>query len=1223
MLGSDNRSGQTAIADDPAAWTRLSGSEFLTQLTALGIEVRARDGKLQLTAPQGALTATLQAELRRRKPDLLNLLAAHEAEGEERVAPLTFAQQRLWLIDRFSPNGTAYNIPQSWAVDAAIDHDILRQALDHLAQRHQVFRTRFLMRDGEAVQVVLKQVTIPLEFTDLSTVSDLVEQEAKLNALLIYDGQQYFSLDQAPLIRFHLIRLATERYVVAYNMHHIISDQWSLGVLKGDLTAMYLEAAGMQTAALPTLVLQYADMAARERSEATTRLYDRQLAYWRERLQGMPTLLELPFSKSRPAEQTFLGKTLATTIDAELTVQLRRLAARTNISLYLLMLNVFTVLLYRYTGTQDICVGTPITGRKTHDDEYLIGLFVNMLPLRTIVDPAESFNDLLKRAGNAALNDFEHSDLPFQKLVTEMHPYRSPSYSPLFQIMFALNAKGTGDHEDQKETYIGVSKFDLTVQIVEHTDTLVANFEYRTDLFEEADILQFSRHLVSLSRSVSRSVSEQPGVAVGKLALLTPEDDALFQRWNTTGLSFDRSHTLISLFEEQVRIHPDAPALYVSHQMHTFSELAAKVDQLAASLVACGAAGGFVALCQSRTLELIVSMLAVLKAGAAYLPLDPKYPEERLAYMLADSGSTLMIAERSELSERLAGANKAVTALFASEELASSSQHHRDDAFGKAKPEDAAYLIYTSGSTGKPKGVLVEHQNAVSLLAWARHFFDAQSIRGMLASTSVCFDLSIFEIFLPLTTGNAIVLVQDVLELGAALHADKVTLVNTVPSAMNALLQAGLPRTVRTVCMAGEFLPSELVDRVYSAGVEQVFDLYGPTETTTYSTCALRASGTAPTIGKPIANTRIYLLDDQLMQVAPGATGEIVIGGEGVTRGYLHKAELTDERYLTLPMIEPHGRLYRTGDLARYLPDGSLAYQGRRDNQIKLRGHRIELGEIEEALREASGVSQLAVVVQKREAGDVLVAFITAGANAPVDTTACTAALRKRLPAYMIPAHLVLVNEMPLTPNGKIDRKVLSVPVKAAASSAAEMPHDLLEQWLANIWSDRLGQKQIARDAHFFDDLGGHSLVAFEIFAQIEKRIGVAMMLATLFQAPTVELLASAVRRSRWQVPKHLSLLASGTSDVVLYCVGLTTDIETDEACNLWRRANPTARMMLLAPAQTQGDIDSCVREMTVYEAARPLLALAARTDARETAEKLVSGLSHAGFAEASIHWVS
>ena len=570
-----------------------------------------------------------------------------------------------------------------------------------------------------------------------------------------------------------------------------------------------------------------------------------------------------------------------------------------------------------------------------------------------------------------------------------------------------------------------------------------------------------------------------------------------------------------------------------------------------------------------------------------------------------------MIAQRNSVTVSLLGGHPMLDVIFT--EDADNARTGYDDNLTEAiaKPEDAAYLIYTSGSTGKPKGVVVEHRNAVALIAWAKATFDDESLRGMLASTSVCFDLSIFEIFLPLSTGNAIVLVKDLLELPRSVHAAKVTLVNTVPSAMQALLQAGLPPSVRTVCMAGEFLPTELVDKVYAAGAAQVFDLYGPTETTTYSTFTLRERGAAATIGRPISNTRVYLLDECLMQVPQGASGELYIGGEGVTYGYLHRPELTDERFITLPAVEPHGRLYRTGDMARQLADGTLVYQGRRDGQVKLRGHRIELGEIESALREIAGGGQVAVVVQKRSVGDTLVAFVAAAKDLERDASTYLAKLRKRLPAYMIPADIVMMDALPLTPNGKVDRKVLSVPVEAAVERQLELPRDLLEQWLANIWSQRLGRRTIARDAHFFDDLGGHSLVAFEIFAAVEKRLGVAMMLATLFQAPTIELQAKAVSRQRWNEPKHIEFLAAGDGDRVVYTAGSRIQVLSPNFIG--------ARVMSVGAATGSRDVDAWAREVVAYEAAKPPLVLLTQRSTEGLVRKLATALAQSGFEKVEV----
>ena len=1173
----------------------------------LGVELRAKDGKLLLNAPAGVLTEPLQQELRRRKPELLALLF----EDDEEQAPLTYAQQRLWLIDQISPDSVAYNIPQAWIVEGAIDREALTRAISSLAERHRALRTRIEVRNGQPFQVVASRVDVPLEFTDLSAEADPEIRDAKLSSLLLEDGRRPFVLGGAPLIRFHLFRLAEHRHLFSYNIHHIIADQWSLNVLKHDLTALYAEALSGHPAGLPSISLEYSSLAERERSDIVNALYRRQLEYWRERLRGMPALLELPFCRSRSSEQTDAGATISVTLDEGLTAQLRQLAARSHTSLYPLMLSVFATLLYRYTGQTDICLGSPISGRRRREEEILVGLFINMLPVRCTVEPAESFSMLLKRTGTAVLSDFEHSDIPFQKLVMELHPERSLTHSPLFQISFSLNPGDGNADGDQREIFLGTSKYDLTLQISEQSKTLNAHFEYRADLFARDDIKRFIRHFIRLAESVVKA----PETEIAALSLLTADDLEVLNGWNATALSFDRNDILPSLFKRQAAAHPDALALCCGDERLSYRELSERVSRLAASLTACGAGPEkFVAICLDRSPALIVSMLAVLETGAAYLPLDPKYPAERLKYMLQDSGARIMVAEENGPGQELARNCPELTIVPPSAESLTPDPIDATAYLTStaARPDGAAYLIYTSGSTGTPKGVVVEHRNAVALLAWAKSHFDEDSLRAVLASTSVCFDLSIFEIFLPLATGNTVVLVNDILELPRSSHAANVTLINTVPSAMSALLHAGLPSKAKTVCMAGEFLPSDLVDRVCAAGVKRVFDLYGPTETTTYSTCALRMPGTPPTIGNPIANTRIYLVDENLTRVPLGAAGEIFIGGDGVTRGYLHRPELTAERFVTLPAIEPQGRLYRTGDWARQAADGSLIFLGRRDQQVKLRGHRIELGEIESVLRDLTGSSDTAVVIQKREAGDLLVAFVVDTQAHPIDPKHCAEALRERLPAYMVPALIVPVPALPRTPNGKVDRKTLSLMTETGAGHASEPPRDLLEQWLANIWALRLGTNEIPRDAHFFDDLGGHSLAAFEVFTEIESRLGVAMGLATLFEAPTVALLAAVIRKLDWNAPQYIRFLAPGTSQKVIYLIGRPPSGLPKFL------SSSCARVMVVGDKGTADASGDLVRDIAMFEAARPALVLRTDGAARKDIRDIVSGLSRAGFADIS-----
>jgi len=1209
----ETRTAALLTAADPEA---MSTAEFLAYLSSLGVELRASQGKLRLNAPVNAVTPALQEQLRQRKPRLLTYLI--ESSQEEETAPLTFAQQRLWLIERFSPGTLAYNVPQSWVVQEEINPEVLRTALHALSNRHPALRTRIEMREGQPVQAVLRQAEIPLAFTDLANSSHLPHQEEVLQELLVREARRPFLLDQAPLIRFHLIRLAPGQHVVAYNMHHIVTDQWSLNRLRRDISALYLEALTGQASGLPPVSRTYTDVARREQKDAS--LHAGQLEYWRKRLQGMPTLLELPFSKSRPLDQAYAGATFHLSLDAHLSNQLRRMAAARNTSLYFLMLSLFATLLYRYIGQADFCLGTPVSGRKHREEEEVVGLFVNMLALRCSIDPAAGFETLLQQLGSAVLNDFEHGDLPFQKLVTELHPQRSSAYSPLFQIIFALNPKGPGSEsggQELKETYIGVSKFDLSLQVAEQSETIDAHFEYRTDLFDPADIERFAGHLVQLARSVV----ESPGQPVSTLPMLTPADLESIRRWNATELPFDREDTLVSLFEHSAHENPTAAALYFGETIWTYSELSHRANQLAASLHDSQVGpGDYIALCLDRSPELIVAILAVLKTGAAYLPLDPRYPVDRLAYMLEDSGARFLITDASQVSDtsqvvdRLANACPRLTVLDTHTSPTNLVQPATVNSTA-LHPEDAAYLIYTSGSTGKPKGVVIEHRNAVALIAWARSAFEAPSLRCLLASTSVSFDVSIFEIFAPLATGNSFVLVGDVLQLQSNPHADRVTLLNVVPSAMDAVLAAGLPPSIRTVCLAGEFAPTALVDRIYAVDVEQVMDLYGPSETTTFSTFGQRHTAAPATIGRPIANTRVYLVDENLVQVPPGAAGEILIAGDGVTRGYLNRPELTAEKYLTLPQFEPVGRLYRSGDMARHDADGSLIYLGRRDQQVKLRGHRIELGEIESALRDLTQSTQVVVVVQKLPAGDALTAFVVPGPTAHVDASTCLATLRTQLPAWMIPSTIRTLPTLPLTPSGKIDRKLLSLDIEAAPPVSSQPPIDLLEQWLANIWAARLGLPHVSRNANFFDELGGHSLVAFEIFTEIEKRLGVAMMLTTLFQAPTVQQLAAAIRRLPWKQPVHLRFVSPGSLQYdrsVLYLVGDAVQVNPS-AIDHHPLHDSGQRIMAIHSGFSVSDRDQACLEITAFESTRPAITLVSSRNEEPLARQFASALKARG----------
>ncbi len=1185
----------------------LDTAEFVALLRKKSVELQVENGKILLNAPAGVLTTKLQNELRTRKPDLLEYLTL-EGESQQDYAPLTYSQERLWLVERFSPGTVAYNVPQSWRVHEALDEGTLRNALQALAQRHPALRTRIEIRGGKPFQIVERQVEVPLKITDLSTLGDFAQRDEALSALLLREASLPIEVVEAPMFRFHLIRIGCSESVLAYKAHHIVVDQWSLDVLKRDLAALYRGAKKSEESSLPAIRTSYLDIARRERSESASQMFAMQLPYWRERLLEVPTLLEFPFAKARPPLQSDAGETISATIELSLLSNLRELASANQTSLYLVMLTVFSSLIYRYTGNKSFCVGTPVSRRKHRDEEDVIGLFVNMLPYRATIDPSNVFCRQLSLTCSSFLNDLEHSDVPFQMLVAELDVARSSSYSPIFQVAYSLNPKRNDPGvEVQKETFINHAKFDLSLQIAEQESVLDIYFEYRTDLFKRTDIVRLAQYFVRLTELVC----VHPEVPLAELPLSTPDDiKAGCGGSNMEELSFDRTQTLVSMFLETATVLPNATAICSENEVWSYEKLRDRSYQFACAIKESAASTQpFIAVCLERTPELIASLLGILWSGAAYLPLDPAYPVERLAYMLKDSGAGILIAKEGPLAQALKALCPQIVTIDPSCLKAFETLKEGHDT-PCVRPDSAAYLIYTSGSTGDPKGVVVEHRNAVALLMWARTYFSPAVIGGILASTSVCFDLSIFEIFLPLITGSTMILVDDVLALVRSPHANKVTLINTVPSAIHALIQAGLPENARTVCLAGELLSAELVDRLYAAGVHEVFDLYGPTETTTYSTVAHRIRGGEVNIGFPIANTRIYLVDESLQIVPWGAHGEILIAGDGVTRGYLNRTELTEQRYVRLNCLEGEGRLYRTGDIARQREDGSLVYLGRRDHQIKLRGHRIELGEIEAVLRKIPTVLEAVVLLDHTK--DCLVAYVTQESASEIPASECISRLRETLPGYMVPSAVRRIEQFPRTVNGKIDRKALSARREDAEKSIEDPPRDLLEQWLAHIWADRLGRADVPRNAHFFEELGGNSLVAFEIFVDIERRIGVPLLLAVLFQAPTVALLANALRPYPWKLPVHIDMVRSGNASQVQYVLpghGSPADCKT---C-------ATKPRVMLLKSISERQLDAAADEIAAFERQSSNLVLAADADSAPLTRILQRSLQQRGFKSVSL----
>ncbi|MGA4089446.1 amino acid adenylation domain-containing protein, partial [Ralstonia nicotianae] len=909
--------------------------------TQLGAEL----GLTELFA-QPSLSAVAQAIVRGRGRALPAITVADRSGP----LPLSFAQQRLWFLAQMEGGSEAYHIPVGLRLKGELDEDALRRALDRIAARHEALRTRFEVQEGQAVQrVASADVGFALDCVDLQGQAD---REQALATLSEREANTPFELEQGPLIRGRLVKLGEQEHVLLITMHHIVSDGWSQGVLARELGSLYEAYRAGNADPLPALPIQYADYAVWQRRWLEGGELQRQGTYWEQALAGAPTLLSLPTDRARPAQQDYAGGSVEVVFDATLSVGLKRLSQRHGTTLFMTVLAGWSVLLSRLSGQDEVVVGSPVANRTRSEVEGLIGFFVNTLALRVEVGGV-TVSELLGRVKSRVLEAQAHQDLPFEQVVERVRPVRSLSHSPVFQAALSwLNTEAVGlSLELEGLTIEGVdsgqaaAKFDLTLELRETSEGLAGSLDYATALFDRETI---ERYLGYLQRVLAAMV-ENDSQEVSRIALLDEDERVrLLESLNETAAPYPQASTIHGLFEAQVRRTPEAIAVVHEGQQVSYAELNARANRVAHALRRLGVGpDARVGLCAERSVELVIGLLGILKAGGGYVPLDPSYPQDRLAYMLEDSAPVAVLAQ-SNTREQLGALSVPVLDLDGPLEEA-----EHDPQVTGLEPHHLAYVIYTSGSTGRPKGVVVEHRNTVNFLAWAARAFPPASLARTLFSTSLNFDLSVFECFAPLTTGGRIDIVVNVLALGDGTH--DVRLINTVPSVLSALLESsGLDPAVEVVNVAGEALKRELVERLFAqTQARRLYNLYGPSETTTYSSwvCMDRQTGFQAHIGRPIANTQIYVLDAYRQPVPLGVTGEIYIGGAGVARGYLNRPELTAERFVVNPFHgEGRERMYRTGDLGRWLPDGSLEYQGRADAQVKLRGFRIELGEIEARL---------------------------------------------------------------------------------------------------------------------------------------------------------------------------------------------------------------------------------------------------------------------------------
>ncbi|MEW6305684.1 MAG: amino acid adenylation domain-containing protein [Verrucomicrobiota bacterium] len=1150
-------------------------------------EAATRQAELS-PAKRALLEKRLRGEL---KPKPKALAIPRRAPSE--LPPLSFAQQRLWFFHQLAPDSPLYNISLALRLQGRLDQRALEQSLSAIVARHESLRTRFVRVDDEPVQFIDEAASVPVRAVELNSTSESQCHDA-IQQLFQEEAVRPFNLATDLMLRAVLARLGPDDHVLLLTLHHIASDGWSLGLLVRELAAIYGGIVAGRAAMLPGLPIQYADFAVWQRQWMQGEVLEKNLAWWKQQLAGAPTLLDLPADRPRPAVQTFRGRWHWKVFPKPLLAALNALSQKEGVTLFMTLTAAFHALLHRYTGQEDILIGSPIAGRNQIETENLIGFFINTLVLRGNLSGNPTFRELLQRTRETTLGAFAYQELPFEKLVEELHPDRTPSHSPLVQVMFVLQNVPSQSLKlpgltvtpipvDKVDT--GTAKFDLTLQVDEDAQGMRVAAEYSTDLFDESTIERMLGHFQSLLESIVAN----PNQRLSDLPLLSAQErEQVLVSWNDSRTAYPRNIPITRIFEEQADTTPDAIAVAFQDQRMTYRELNERVNQLAHHLRKLGVQPDTrVAIFLERSLDMVVALLATLKAGGAYLPLDPVYPRERLAFMLQDGEAPVLLTQkklRAAAVDLLASVparepcssrgNEALTiepptVAFSNGPSNIQRALHRIPSPGGegkgegepplAKPDSSpkpalvtidadtqiiaresksnppvtanndhlAYVIYTSGSTGRPKGVSIPRRAILRLLLNTDYVqLDPSDV---IAQASNCsFDAATFEVWGALLHGARLeIITKDVVlsprEFVEQIQKSGVTVMFLTTALFNQLA-CEVPKafsTLRTLMFGGEAVDPRWVAAVLKNGPpRRLLHVYGPTETTTFATWHLirrvpDGAKTSP-IGRPIANTTLYVLDQHLRPVPIGVPGELYIGGDGLARGYLNQPGLTGEKFIAHPFSsEPGARLYKTGDLVRWLPDGVIEFVGRIDSQVKIRGFRVELTEIEAILNEHPAVRESVVVANTDTSGaKQLAAYFVSDKSTPPSAEELRQHLRRQLPDYMVPASLMPLPSLPLNANGKVNRQALPAPARQSAASANSYvaPRNPTELQLTEIWEYVLGTRPVGVQDKFFD-LGGHSLMAVRLVAQIEKLMGQKLPVTTVFQSPTIEQLARIIRQ--------------------------------------------------------------------------------------------------------------
>ena len=1078
--------------------------------------------------------------------------------------PLSFSQERLWFIDRLE-GSVQYHIPAVLRLQGSLVPKILEQTLQAIINRHEVLRT--VIRDDEEGHGY--QHIMSADGWSLGITEGLTGGEVGLSSYIESLIRKPFDLSADYMLRADLIKLGEQEHSLIVTMHHIASDAWSRSILVKEVTAIYEGYASGQPAILAPLQVQYADYSIWQRKYVQGEVLEEKLGYWKSKLEGVAPL-QLPLDYARPAIQSSRGATCSFRISHELMAQLTSLSHQHGATLYMTLLAAFKVLLFRYSGQEDICVGTPVAGRNQQELEELIGFFINTLALRGWVRAEMTFIDLLQEVKGTTLEAYSHQEVPFEKVVDAVVKERDMSRNPLFQVLFSLqNTPEVPDlklgdlslsSESQDRT---TSKFDIAFMLNETSIGIHGTIEYSTVLFKEETIARMVSHYINLLDSVVAS----PGNKIGSLAMLgATEEEILLKLLNNTGVNYPKGKTIIDLFEEQVVKAPEAIALVFEGEQLSYKELNERSNQLAHYLQKRGInAGTLVPICIERGTGMLIGILGILKAGGAYVPIDPAYPRDRISYMLEDTAAKLVLSSKAARGKLTTGA-----AIIEIDGDWDKIKNGRNSNLGtNIIAEQLAYVIYTSGSTGKPKGVMIEHGNVYSFISWCGEEFAAERFNMVYACTSICFDLSVFEIFYPLIAGKQLRVLENGLAIGDYLAGDSLVMINTVPSVVAHLIDEKTDLSHASVInMAGEPVPLGVLEGLDTKKTA-VRNLYGPTEDTTYSTISVLENGKPITIGKPIWNTKIYIVNTDQALNPIGVTGEILIGGTGLARGYLNQPELTKEKFINDPFSgEAGARLYRTGDIGRWLPDGNIEYQGRKDDQVKVRGYRIELGEIESILNGMEEVRQGVVLAKEDNNGNKrLIGYVVPAAE--FDKLKVGTYLSTKLPEYMVPSLWVVLERMPLTPNGKTDRKVLPDPDMKATTATYTPPRSQMEARLSQIWRGLLGVERVGIYDNFFE-LGGNSLLAMRLVSYIKRDLHLELSIRDLFVHPTTAELAAYLKTESKKKLRSLVPIKSSGNKPPLYiiCGAGGTVFKFREFANLLDHEQPVYGLQQFADSE-------------------------------------------------------